>query len=440
MKKTKTYHITTFGCQMNEHDSETLAGMLAEKGYEESPERDEADVVIFNTCSVRDNADKRFFGTLGQLKKIKKSRDLTLCVCGCMMQQQHIIDDIKNKFPWVDVIFGTHNIHQFPQLLDSALEEKKRVINVWEDGGEIVEGLPAKRLYKHKAFVNIMYGCNNFCTYCIVPYTRGRERSRKPEDILREVKCLVADGVREVTLLGQNVNSYRGDENTDFSDLIYMLNEVEGLERIRFMTSHPKDLSDKLIQAYVDCEKLCKYIHLPVQCGSSRVLKEMNRKYTREDYLELIRKLRAAVPEITISTDIIVGFPGETEEEFEETLSLVAEVEYDSAFTFLYSIRKGTPAEKYPDQIPEEVKHERFNRLVDLVNEISAKKNAAYVGRVEKVLVEGYSKNTATAYSGRTDGFKLINFEGSEDLVGKIVNVRVTAGKTFSLEGEIVSE
>ena len=425
---------------MNEHDSETLAGMLAEKGYEESPERDEADVVIFNTCSVRDNADKRFFGTLGQLKKIKKSRDLTLCVCGCMMQQQHIIDDIKKKFPWVDVIFGTHNIHQFPQLLDSALEEKKRVINVWEDGGEIVEGLPAKRLYKHKAFVNIMYGCNNFCTYCIVPYTRGRERSRKPEDILREVKCLVADGVREVTLLGQNVNSYRGDENTDFSDLIYMLNEVEGLERIRFMTSHPKDLSDKLIQVYVDCEKLCKYIHLPVQCGSSRVLKEMNRKYTREDYLELIRKLRAAVPEITISTDIIVGFPGETEEEFEETLSLVAEVEYDSAFTFLYSIRKGTPAEKYPDQIPEEVKHERFNRLVDLVNEISAKKNAAYVGRVEKVLVEGYSKNTATAYSGRTDGFKLINFEGSEDLVGKIVNVRVTAGKTFSLEGEIVSE
>ena len=439
MKKTKTYHITTFGCQMNEHDSETLAGMLTEKGFEESPERDEADVVIFNTCSVRDNADKRFFGTLGQLKKLKqRNPEFTVCVCGCMMQQQHIIDSIKAKYPWVDVIFGTHNIHQFPELLEHVMQEKEKVINVWEDGGEIVEGLPAKRLYKHKAFVNIMYGCNNFCTYCIVPYTRGRERSRKPEDILREVKNLVADGVREITLLGQNVNSYKGDENTDFTDLIYMLNDVEGLERIRFMTSHPKDLSDKLIQAYVDCEKLCKYIHLPVQCGSSRVLKEMNRKYTREDYLELIRKLRAAVPEITISTDIIVGFPGETEEEFQETLSLVAEVEYDSAFTFLYSIRKGTPAEKYPDQIPEEVKHERFNRLVDLVNEISAKKNAAYVGRVERVLVEGYSKNTATAYSGRTDGFKLINFEGSEDLVGKIVDVKVTAGKTFSLEGEIV--
>ena len=441
MKKTKTYHITTFGCQMNEHDSETIAGMLTERGFEASLERDEADVVIFNTCSVRENADKRFFGTLGQLKK-RKERDpeFTVCVCGCMMQQQHIIDSIKSKFPWVDVIFGTHNIHQFPELLEKLMAEKKKQINVWEDGGEIIEGLPAKRLYKHKAFVNIMFGCNNFCTYCIVPYTRGRERSRKPEDIIREVKALVADGVREVTLLGQNVNSYHGDENTDFADLIYMLNDIEGLERIRFMTSHPKDLSDKLIQAYVDCEKLCNYIHLPVQCGSSRVLERMNRRYSREDYLELIRKLRAAVPDITISTDIIVGFPGETEEDFQETLSLVAEVEYDSAFTFLYSIRKGTPAEKYEDQIPEDVKHHRFNRLVDLVNEISAKKNAAYVGRVEKVLVEGYSKNTAMAYSGRTPGFKLINFEGNEDMVGKIVDVRVTQGKTFSLEGEVVSK
>ncbi len=441
MKKTKTYHITTFGCQMNEHDSETIAGMLSERGFEPSMERDEADVVIFNTCSVRENADKRFFGTLGQLKK-RKERDpeFTVCVCGCMMQQQHIIDSIKSKFPWVDVIFGTHNIHQFPELLEKLMAEKKKQINVWEDGGEIVEGLPAKRLFKHKAFVNIMFGCNNFCTYCIVPYTRGRERSRKPEDIIREVKNLVADGVREITLLGQNVNSYHGDENTDFADLIYMLNDIEGLERIRFMTSHPKDLSDKLIQAYVDCDKLCKFIHLPVQCGSSRVLERMNRRYSREDYLTLIRKLREAVPEITISTDIIVGFPGETEEDFQETLSLVAEVEYDSAFTFLYSIRKGTPAEKYEDQIPEDVKHHRFNRLVDLVNEISAKKNAKYVGRVEKVLVEGYSKNTAMAYSGRTDGFKLINFEGTEDMVGKIVDVKVTQGKTFSLEGEVVAK
>lgn len=439
MNRNKSYHITTFGCQMNEHDSETIAGMLSEMGFSESADREHADVVIINTCSVRENADKRFFGTLGQLKHKKEADpDFTVCVCGCMMQQQHIIDSIKSKYPWVDIIFGTHNIHEFPHLLDSVLSEKEKIVNVWEDGGEIVEGLPAKRLYKHKSFVNIMFGCNNFCTYCIVPYTRGRERSRQPEDILDEVKRLVDDGVREVTLLGQNVNSYQGQGGVDFADLIYRLNQVEGLERIRFMTSHPKDLSDKLIQAYKDCSKLCNYIHLPVQSGSSRVLDRMNRKYTREDYLELIRKLKTAVPDITISTDIIVGFPGETEEDFQDTLSLVKEVEYDSAFTFLYSIRKGTPAEHYPDQIPEDVKHERFNRLVELVNSISAEKNAAYVGRVEKVLVEGTSKNSDTAYTGRTEGFKLINFPGTSDLEGKIVDVKVTAGKTFSLEGEVL--
>lgn len=439
MNRPKTYHITTFGCQMNEHDSETIAGMLSRLGFEESSGRDEADVAIINTCSVRENADKRFFGTLGQLKKKKMADpEFTVCVCGCMMQQQHVIDSIKTKYPWVDIIFGTHNIHQFPQLLTRVMEEKEKVVSIWEDGGPIVEDLPAKRLYKHKAFVNIMYGCNNFCTYCIVPYTRGRERSRKPEDILGEVRRLTADGVREVTLLGQNVNSYRGDEQTDFADLIYRLNEVEGLERIRFMTSHPKDLSDKLIQAYVDCEKLCNYIHLPVQSGSSRVLERMNRKYTKEGYLELIDKLKMAVPQITISTDIIVGFPGETEEDFEETLDLVRKVEYDSAFTFLYSVRKGTPAEKYEDQIPEEIKHRRFDRLVETVNSISAQKNAAYVGRVEKVLVEGVSKTSSQTYTGRTEGFKLINFAGSEDLVGKIVDVKVTEGKTFSLEGEVL--
>lgn len=439
MNRDKTYHITTFGCQMNEHDSETIAGMLTEQGFAESPERDTADVAIINTCSVRENADKRFFGTLGQLKKIKKNNpDFTVCVCGCMMQQQHIIDSIKSKYPWVDLIFGTHNIHQFPQLLESVMTEKEKVVNIWEDGGDIVEGLPAKRLYKHKSFVNIMYGCNNFCTYCIVPYTRGRERSRKPQDILEEVRRLTADGVREVTLLGQNVNSYQGDADTDFTKLLYQLNQVPDLQRIRFMTSHPKDLSDKLIQAYVDCEKLCDYIHLPVQSGSSRVLERMNRKYMKEDYLRIIEKLKAAVPGMAISTDIIVGFPGETEEDFQETLDLVETVEYDSAFTFLYSIRRGTPAEHYAEQIPEEVKHARFNRLVEAVNRISAKKNAAYVGRVEQVLVEGTSKNNNLAYTGRTEGFKLINFQGTPDLVGKIVPVKVTAGKTFSLEGEVI--
>ena len=436
---TRRFHITTFGCQMNEHDSEVMTGMLLEKGFEAVKDRKEADILIINTCSVRDNADKRFFGTLGALKKRKKDNpNLIMCVCGCMMQQQHVIDTLKQKYPWVDVVFGTHNIHQFPELLENVINEKKKQISVWDEGGEIVEGLPAKRLHENKALVNIMFGCNNFCTYCIVPYTRGRERSRHPEDILKEVRNLVADGVKEIMLLGQNVNSYKGADGVDFADLIYMLNEVEGLERIRFMTPHPKDLSDKLIQAYVDCDKLCKNIHLPVQSGSSRVLEEMNRRYTKEQYLELVRKLREAVPHITMSTDIIVGFPGETEEDFEETLDLVRTVRYDSAFTFLYSIRKGTPAEKYENQVPEEIKHERFNRLVDLVNTISAEKNALYKGTVQQVLVEGSSARNSKTLAGRTDGFKLVNFPGSKDMIGKTIDIEITEGKTFSLEGKVV--
>lgn len=444
MSDKKTFHITTFGCQMNEHDSETLAGMLIEKGYVPAAERKDANIVIFNTCSIRENADKRFFGTLGQLKrrKTEQRENFTVCVCGCMMQQQHIIDTIKAKYPWVDVIFGTHNLHQLPELLDNLYKGKHKQLAIWEEGGEIVEGLPAKRLFKHKAFVNIMYGCNNFCTYCIVPYTRGRERSRVPEDILKEVRALACDGVKEITLLGQNVNSYKGisrdsGEKTDFADLIYMLSEVSGIERIRFMTSHPKDISDKLIAAYGKCEKLCHYIHLPVQAGSSKVLKEMNRHYTREDYLEIVRKLREVDPDIAISTDIIVGFPGETEEEFEETLTLCEEVRYDSAFTFLYSVRKGTPAEKFENQIPEEIKHERFNRLVDVINRISAEKNAEYVGRIEKVLVDGPSKNNSKTYGGRTESFKLVNFKGTPDMIGQVVDVLITGANTFSLEGEV---
>ena len=444
MSDKKTFHITTFGCQMNEHDSETLAGMLIEKGYVPAAERKDANIVIFNTCSIRENADKRFFGTLGQLKrrKTEQRENFTVCVCGCMMQQQHIIDTIKAKYPWADVIFGTHNLHQLPELLDNLYKEKHKQLAIWEEGGEIVEGLPARRLFKHKAFVNIMYGCNNFCTYCIVPYTRGRERSRIPEDILKEVQALAADGVKEITLLGQNVNSYKGisrdsGEKTDFTDLIYMLSEVDGIERIRFMTSHPKDISDKLIAAYGKCEKLCHYIHLPVQAGSSKVLKEMNRHYTREDYLEIVRKLREVDPDIAISTDIIVGFPGETEEEFEETLTLCEEVRYDSAFTFLYSVRKGTPAEKFENQIPEEIKHERFNRLVDVINRISAEKNAEYVGRIEKVLVDGPSKNNSKTYGGRTESFKLVNFRGTPDMIGQVIDVLITGANTFSLEGEV---
>ena len=434
----RTFHITTFGCQMNEHDSEVIDGLLTERGFSSVKERKDASIVIINTCSVRDNADKRFFGTLGQLKKRKESDpSFIVCVCGCMMQQQRVVDTIKTKYPWVDVIFGTNSIHHIPELIEKVAIEKEKVVDIIENTEEIVEGLPAKRLFDHKALVNIMFGCNNFCTYCIVPYTRGREKSRAPEAIVAEVKGLVADGVKEIMLLGQNVNSYDGN-GTSFAELLKMLNDVDGLERIRFMTSNPKDLSDELIEAFAVCDKLCRSLHLPIQSGSNRVLKRMNRKYTREDYLKLIEKLRKTVPDITLSTDIIVGFPGETNEDFEETLSIVKEVEYDSAFTFIYSIRKGTPAEKFEDQIEESEKHRRFDLLVSAVNEISEKKNKAYQDRVEKVLVDGVSKNDKSTLTGRTDGFKLVNFAGKKELIGSLVDVKITDAKTFSLFGEVI--
>lgn len=434
----RTFHITTFGCQMNEHDSEVIDGLLTERGFSSVKERKDASIVIINTCSVRDNADKRFFGTLGQLKKRKESDpSFIVCVCGCMMQQQRVVDTIKAKYPWVDVIFGTNSIHHIPELIEKVAIEKEKVVDIIENTEEIVEGLPAKRLFDHKALVNIMFGCNNFCTYCIVPYTRGREKSRAPESIVDEVKVLVADGVKEIMLLGQNVNSYDGN-GTSFAELLKMLNDVDGLERIRFMTSNPKDLSDELIEAFAVCDKLCRNLHLPIQSGSNRVLKRMNRKYTREDYLKLIEKLRKTVPDITLSTDIIVGFPGETNEDFEETLSIVKEVEYDSAFTFIYSIRKGTPAEKFEDQIEESEKHRRFDILVNAVNEISEKKNKAYQDRVEKVLVDGVSKNDKSTLTGRTDGFKLVNFAGKKELIGSLVDVKITDAKTFSLFGEVI--
>ena len=434
----RTFHITTFGCQMNEHDSEVIDGLLTERGFSSVKERKDASIVIINTCSVRDNADKRFFGTLGQLKKRKESDpSFIVCVCGCMMQQQRVVNTIKAKYPWVDVIFGTNSIHHIPELIEKVAIEKEKVVDIIENTEEVVEGLPAKRLFDHKALVNIMFGCNNFCTYCIVPYTRGREKSRAPEAIVAEVKGLVADGVKEIMLLGQNVNSYDGN-GTSFAELLKMLNDVDGLERIRFMTSNPKDLSDELIEAFAVCDKLCRNLHLPIQSGSNRVLKRMNRKYTREDYLKLIEKLRKTVPNITLSTDIIVGFPGETNEDFEETLSIVKEVEYDSAFTFIYSIRKGTPAEKFEDQIEESEKHRRFDLLVNAVNEISEKKNKAYQDRVEKVLVDGVSKNDKSTLTGRTDGFKLVNFAGKKELIGSIVDVKITDAKTFSLFGEVI--
>lgn len=434
--------IVTYGCQMNEHDSEKLAGMLNHMGYEETNEQAEADLIIYNTCCVRENAELKVYGNLGQLKHLKKERpDMIIAICGCMMQQAHVVDQIKKKYSHVDLVFGTHNLHNFPGLLANCKKSDHMLVEVWDEEGSVVEGVPVIRKYGLKAFVNIMYGCNNFCTYCIVPYTRGRERSRDPEDIIDEIKELVGQGTKEVTLLGQNVNSYGKTlkNKMDFADLLIRINEIEGLERIRFMTSHPKDLSPRLIEAMRDCQKICEHIHLPVQSGSTKILKEMNRHYTKEQYLELVNQLKTNIPGIAITTDIIVGFPGETEEDFLETLDIVQKVEYDSAFTFLYSVREGTPAAKMTEQqVPENVKHERFNRLLSTLNEISAHKNAEYKGKTVEVLVEGESKNDASKLMGRTRSSKLVNFPGSKDLIGQLVQIKITEAKTFSLNGIVV--
>ena len=436
----KNYHIITYGCQMNEHDSENIAGMLEALDYSHTPNPEEADVVVMNTCSVREHADKRFFGMLGQFKKQKKNNpDFIICICGCMPQQPHIVEEIRKSFSWVDIVFGTQTIAEFPNLLMERIRTGKKQFSIIANNETIPEEKESKREFAHKALVNITYGCNNFCTYCIVPYTRGREKSRSLRAVKQEIINLVNDGVKEVMLLGQNVNSFRDADGNNFAALIRALDEVEGLERIRFMTSHPKDLSDELIACFGDCKKLCHNIHLPVQSGSDEVLRRMNRHYNRERYMEIVKKLRATCPDLSISTDIIVGFPGETEEDFLDTLSLVREVEYDSAFTFIYSPRVGTPAAKYDNQIPENVKHERFDRLVEEVNRCSAKKNFEYLGRIVDVMVDGPSKNDAGAWSGRTDTFKLVNFTSEEPLTeGQMVSVRITETKTFSLDGEKV--
>ncbi len=436
----KNYHIITYGCQMNEHDSENIAGMLEALDYSHTPNPEEADVVVMNTCSVREHADKRFFGMLGQFKKQKKNNpDFIICICGCMPQQPHIVEEIRKSFGWVDIVFGTQTIAEFPNLLMERIRTGKKQFSIIANNEEIPEEKESKREFKHKALVNITYGCNNFCTYCIVPYTRGREKSRSLRAVKQEIINLVNDGVKEVMLLGQNVNSFRDADGNNFAALIRALDEVEGLERIRFMTSHPKDLSDELIACFADCKKLCHNIHLPVQSGSDEVLRRMNRHYNRQRYMEIVEKLRATCPDLSISTDIIVGFPGETEEDFLDTLSLVREVEYDSAFTFIYSPRVGTPAAKYDDQIPENIKHDRFDRLVDEVNRCSAKKNSEYLGRIVTVMVDGPSKNDAGAWSGRTDTFKLVNFTSEEPLTeGQMVSVRITETKTFSLDGKKV--
>lgn len=434
----KYFKIMTYGCQMNENDSEKISGLLKDLGYQPTDEDNKADMVILNTCSVRENANDKFFGHLGKYKKLKEQKpNLILSICGCMMQQEEIVNEIKRKYRFVDLIFGTHNIHVFPDLLSDFLERREMVVNVWEDGEQIVEGLPTDRKYSFKAYVSIMNGCNNFCSYCIVPYTRGRERSREPENIVKEVQSLAQSGCKEITLLGQNVNSYGKtlDNPISFAGLLRKLCKVDGIERIRFMTSHPKDLSDELIETIAEEEKVCNHIHLPFQAGNSRILKVMNRKYTKEDYLALVEKIRKRIPNIAISTDIIVGFPGETEEEFQDTIDVVQKCKFDSAFTFLYSVRGGTPAEKMEEQIGEDVKHDRLNRLLDVQNDIGRELNSVYDGEEVLVLVEGPSKNNPNKLAGRTDTNKLVNFTGDEGSIGQIVKVKITGIKSFSLDG-----
>ncbi|GIM30647.1 tRNA-2-methylthio-N(6)-dimethylallyladenosine synthase [Clostridium polyendosporum] len=437
----KKFAIITYGCQMNEEDSEKLSGMLKRIGYEKTENRDEASIIIFNTCCVRENAENKVFGNLGQLKALKEKKpELIIAICGCMMQQKDMADKILSTFPYIDIVFGTHNSYKFPEYLNRVKQEGVQVKEIINKEEEIVEGIPVDRKSTVKAFVTIMYGCNNFCTYCIVPYVRGRERSREPENIENEIKELVSQGYKEVTLLGQNVNSYGVglEPKITFADLLRRINEIDGLERVRFMTSHPKDLTEDVIMAIKECDKLCEQIHLPVQSGSSRILKEMNRSYTREQYLELVKKIKKEIPDVGISTDIIIGFPGETEEDFQDTLNLVKEVEYDSAFTFIYSRRKYTPADRMENQVPDEVKHDRFNRLVEAVNEIIGRKNSEYDGKVVEVLVEGTSKNDETKLMGRTRNARLVNFVGNKENIGKLVNVKITKAQSFSLFGEEV--
>ncbi|MBS5922083.1 tRNA (N6-isopentenyl adenosine(37)-C2)-methylthiotransferase MiaB [Clostridium perfringens] len=437
----KLFCISTYGCQMNEEDSEKLSGMLKSQGYERTENKEEASIIIFNTCCVRENAENKVFGNLGQLKQLKKKNpNLVIAICGCMMQQVGMADKVLKTFPYVDIIFGTHNAHKFPEYLHRVLQEGVQVKEILNKEEGIVEGLPIDRKSDVKAFVTIMYGCNNFCTYCIVPYVRGRERSRKSEDIIKEIEELVSQGYKEITLLGQNVNSYgKGlEEDIDFAGLLRKVNEVKGLERVRFMTSHPKDLSDDVIMAIKECDKLCEQVHLPVQSGSSRILKEMNRHYDREYYLDLVKKIKSEIPDVTLTTDIIIGFPGETEEDFLDTLSLCEEVGYDSAFTFIYSRRNHTPADKMENQIPDDIKHDRFNRLVEAINKKVVIKNKEYEGTVVEVLVEGPSKNDETKLTGRTRNGKLVNFAGDEKLVGELVNLKIVRAQPFSLIGEIV--
>ncbi len=436
----RKYTISTFGCQMNENDSEKLAGMLEAMGYTLTERVDDCDLILYNTCCVRENAELKVYGHLGALKVLKNRKpDMIIALCGCMMQQENVVEHILKKYRQVDLIFGTHNLHKFPELLYKSLNSKSPVADVGISDGFIAEGMPIKREQGIKAWLTIMYGCNNYCSYCIVPYVRGRERSRKSLDIIDEARLLGHQGFKEITLLGQNVNSYGIDleRGSNFAGLLRSLEDVEGIERVRFMTSHPKDLSDELILAMRDCGKVCEHLHLPVQAGSNAILDEMNRKYTREHYLELVGKIRSEVPGIALTTDIIVGYPGENEADYEQTLDLIERVRFDYIYTFLYSKRTGTPAAKKTDQVSEGVKKKRFAALLSLQNTIGRELNQRLAGKCVEVLVEGFSKNSIGMLGGRTRTNKIVNFKGNADITGRLVNVKIEKIGTWSLEGKL---
>ncbi len=435
----KTYHVVTFGCQMNARDSEKLAGILERIGYVETDTED-ADFLIYNTCTVRENANLRVYGRLGQVKNIKKKRPgMLIALCGCMMQEPQVVEKIRTSYRHVDIIFGTHNIFKLAELIQERLTTGKTVVDIWKDTDQIVENLPSERKYPFKSGINITFGCNNFCTYCIVPYVRGRERSRLPEDILSEIKTAVSDGVREVMLLGQNVNSYGKnlDHPVTFAQLLRQVTEIPGLERVRFMTSHPKDLSDELIDVIASSDKICRHLHLPLQSGSDRILQKMNRHYTKAHYLTLVDKIRSACPDISLTTDIIVGFPGETEEDFLETMDVVNKVGFDSAFTFIYSKRSGTPAAQMPEQVPEDVIKDRFDRLLRLVQEKAATGSGRFEGMTVPVMVEEINDHDPSMVTGRMSQNILVHFPGKKDLIGKIVNVHLLCSKGFYYIGEM---
>lgn len=438
--KDKKYFVKTYGCQMNQHDGENIKAILEDMSYTETETMEDADFILLNTCAIRENAHNKVFGMIGRMKHLKESKPhIVTGICGCMAQEEAVVNEILKKFRFLDVVFGTHNIHRLPQILNEALIKKEIEIEVYSGEGDIIENIPVKRDSKYKAWINIMYGCDKFCTYCIVPYTRGKQRSRNPEFILKEVEQLVKDGYQEVTLLGQNVNAYGKDLKSGYR-MENLLEDVAktGISRVRFVTSHPWDFTDQMIEVIKNNPNIMPYIHLPLQSGSNRILKLMGRRYTKEQYLELHRKLKEAIPNVSITTDIIVGFPNETEEDFEETVEVVKECHYDSAFTFIFSPRVGTPAAKMEDNVTLEEKNDRLQRLNKIVNQFAKEANDSYQDKTVPVLIEGFSEKDATKLMGYTDTMKLVNVEGPEALIGKIVNVKITEVKTWSMDGIVV--